>query len=795
MEPELKRIDILIQEGISLVKRFEQLGELESVDKAIKLCREAPALIPEGDSCRHMVLSLLAVSFQRRFSYHIANRKDIDQSIAYCIQAIKTAPDSELALLYGELGDSYKARFRQYDQAVDMERALLFTFQAICHTPQDATYLPSLLCKLGMSLFERFERWRDIRDIHHAIVYLKQSLVGKHDSEELPKCWMALGRSLRSRFEYTNKTEDIDESVKYLRLAAKHTPDSQVALKAGCLNQLASALVGRYEHLGELANLDESIQLTQKAIEIVPYGHPDKANCLTNLNQLLRKRFQRLDKFEDLNRAIGCQEESVLLTLDDDPLKPPRLSTLGASLEYRFNRLGDQSDLERGIQLQEKAVRITAPDNPLRSRWLGNLAAALLERYRVQKRHEDIDTSIEYLTQAVSLELDTDVIRARQFSTLGHSYMIRFLHHKRIEDIEHAIIYQNRASALIPESHVNKTSMLIMLATAHWHRFNYAETSMDLILATQGFREAALLSSGKPHQRIQAALQCARISKHVDNAFSLENYTLAMELLPQVVWLGTTIQDRYKNAPGIGSAVSEAAATAIQFGEYKLALEWLEQGRSIVWQQTLKLRTPFDDLRRVDPKCANRLEEIARQLDRKGTPKSTTFDHPEKSSDLENEAQTHRRLAEEWEHTLEQVRNIQGFDSFMRPRKASDLMKAAQNGAVVVINVNELRCDALVLQPNSQDVMHVPLPDFSHTKATIAYKQLAGSLGRKGIRERGFQKKQPQQGNEFKGILSLLWLDVVQPVLKSLGYMVRVCTTIPSDLSTHVPMLAGYTNG
>jgi hypothetical protein len=41
---------------------------------------------------------------------------------------------------------------------------------------------------------------------------------------------------------------------------------------------------------------------------------------------------------------------------------------------------------------------------------------------------------------------------------------------------------------------------------------------------------------------------------------------------------------------------SEAAAAAISAKQYNTALEWLEQGHSIVWNQFLQLRTPFDAL-------------------------------------------------------------------------------------------------------------------------------------------------------------------------------------------------------
>ena len=56
-----------------------------------------------------------------------------------------------------------------------------------------------------------------------------------------------------------------------------------------------------------------------------------------------------------------------------------------------------------------------------------------------------------------------------------------------------------------------------------------------------------------------------------------------IQLLPRVVWFGNTFDQRYKYIAGMDSAVADAAAAAVSFGKFNLALEWLAQGRSIVW--------------------------------------------------------------------------------------------------------------------------------------------------------------------------------------------------------------------
>jgi hypothetical protein len=94
---------------------------------------------------------------------------------------------------------------------------------------------------------------------------------------------------------------------------------------------------------------------------------------------------------------------------------------------------------------------------------------------------------------------------------------------------------------------------------------------------------------------------------------------MVVDLVPHVVWLGSTIQLRYHAIRRIGDGITEAAAVAISFREGNLALEWLEQGRSIIWGQVLQLRTPIDELRARYPAEADKLISLSHALESAGT--------------------------------------------------------------------------------------------------------------------------------------------------------------------------------
>ncbi|KAF8604315.1 hypothetical protein BDV93DRAFT_575046 [Ceratobasidium sp. AG-I] len=778
----------LIRLSLTLLYKSSYLGKPEYIEQAISYQKQALALTPEGHPHRSEVLNALGTSFQTRFERR-GERNDISEAISYIFQAIEISPERPDPLLLSNLGCSYYCRFVEFAKLKDLENAISFKAQAMFYTARNSTLYPTLLNEIGSLLQARFTQLGDTQDINHAVIFQKQSIVtgprvNSHSAPSLEN----LGRSLLVRFEYLDKKEDIDESINYFRRAVKLTPDGHVASKAARINKLAFALAQRFDHRGILADLDESIQHYNQVLLLVHDDHLEKTKCMANLGYSLRKRFERLGNVNDINQAISHQEQSVLLSMMHGTCSPVWCNNLGGSLMYRFEYLGNASDLDKSIRLFKWAVDKITFSVIFKSRFITNLAHSLRKRFELRKRLEDIDCSIEYFRKALSFDLDHNGQKAECLSNLGGAYITRFKHLGRRCDLEDCIKYLSAAATIFPEGHTSKLGMLLLLGESYGFRFDYSHDPSDLMLSVSAFHEAAYLPSGKPYLRFEAALCCAKPLSSFALPRALKLCKLSMDLLPQIVWLGTTIQYRYENIPSIGSAVTEAIARAIDSQHYELALEWLEQGRSIIWQQTLNLRTSFDDLSRVDARLANRLEEIARQLDHKSAPKSMNPDHQREWLNPEREAQAHRRLAEEWEQILDRVRQISGFQSFMRPRRASELVQSARTGVVVAINIDELRCDALILRPKSQGVMHVPLPDFSQEKVTTAYNQLTRSLVRKGIRERGFQAKHKQNGEEFGSILSLLWSDVVRPVLKSLGYL-QVAST------DHLPHITWCTTG
>jgi hypothetical protein len=110
-------------------------------------------------------------------------------------------------------------------------------------------------------------------------------------------------------------------------------------------------------------------------------------------------------------------------------------------------------------------------------------------------------------------------------------------------------------------------------------------------------------------------------------------------------WEMTLGRDTKKLLCNIGSIATEAAAAALMGQKTETALEWLEQGRCIVWEQLLKLRTPFARLAEVNRSLAESLRKVSRKLELAAPMDTDYLSEEDPDISLETAAIEHRKLA------------------------------------------------------------------------------------------------------------------------------------------------------
>jgi hypothetical protein len=271
------------------------------------------------------------------------------------------------------------------------------------------------------------------------------------------------------------------------------------------------------------------------------------------------------------------------------------------------------------------------------------------------------------------------------------------------------------------------------------------------------------------------------ISQHGLRGIASTAYDVMLRQMRLLTWQGISITDRHRYLIQIGGRARNLAASAIDSGHYDKALELLEQGRSIVWTQILQLRTPVDDLREVDPDLADRFIKISQLLARRppersgigvgGLSLARNGDMQQPSAEEVEESQRYRALAAEWEWITEQARSLPGFEDFLKPPTFSKLLGAARGGPVVVLNIDDKRCDALVILPEFEEIIHIPLPNITSKRVTELRDELKDLLSTSGIRQRAAKRVEEENDREedCSYILAELWNGIVKPVLDLLA--------------------------
>ncbi|KAG8857703.1 hypothetical protein FRB91_011018 [Serendipita sp. 411] len=801
--------------GSSLVARFKRLGNLDDINSAIARYQAAADLIPDGHPDKSNQLNNLGNAFITRFT-SLGNADDINSAISQHRAAVDLAPDGhpDKSSRLSNLGSSLSTRFERFGSLDDIEQAIARKQLAVNLTPDGHPDKPTRLNNLGISLLNRFERLGDIEYLDNAILKHQEAIKStpdghpdkpsrltslgialstraKHlgglddinnaiemhqialnltsdDHPDKPNRLSNLGNALLTRFERLGDIDDLNNAISRHQATSTLTPDGHPR-KPAHLNNLGNSLSTRFERLGDLHDIDDAIARYQAAVDLTPDGHADKPIWLISLGMSLILRFKRLGSLDDIDNAILRHRVALNLTPDGHPERPTHLSNLGNSLLTRFRRLGYIDDIDDAIARHQEAVDLTPDGHPYKHRWSNNLGLSLCSRYECLRNLDDINNAIQRHQMAIDLIPDDHPDKLSLLTNLGLSLSTRFEHLKNLDDINNAISVEQIAVNLTPDDHPRKPTAYNNLGSSflyrffHLHLFHDAETSVAYLSV------AALSPLGSPSLRLGAARNWITIANAINHASLLAACECAISTIPLVAWLGLSITDRHQHLIQIGSIVRDTAAIAISLDQCDKALEWLEQGRSIVWTQILQLRTPVDQLRDVEPDLADRLLHISQLLDQGLQDINPQKEHRRSPED---EARQYRALASERDTIVERIRSLPKFHDFLRPPKLHRLLEAAKDGPVVTINVSTGRCDALALVYGADEPIHIPLSNLTSERVEQLQFELKGILKSSGVRLRAVRDEEVDVGGDegCKRILAELWDLLVKPVLDSLAF-------------------------
>ncbi|TEB19558.1 hypothetical protein FA13DRAFT_1844922 [Coprinellus micaceus] len=654
--------------------------------------------------------------------------------------------------------------------------------------PNDPAFTWALL-ECWEALHDRFEHGGDLNDISEAIsiprIVVERTPEG--DVHLAPRLGN-LGNSFTSRFEHTGNPTDLAEAISLHTQALNLTPEGHANLPRG-LAGLGNSYLRRFERTGDLGDIAESISLQTHSVGLTPEGHTDLPGRLTNLGAPYVSRFERTGNLLDINEAISVRSRAVDLIPAGHAHRPSYLNNLGISFMFRFQLTHDRWDISNAISAQAQAVEHTPPSHPRLPKTLDSFENSLLCRFDHSGDPGNVMQAIAVLTRAVGLAPEGHALLGDLHRNLGKACLQRFALTSDWQHMAEAIYNLHEAVRLTLKMHPDLPQILNILGVAWCRCYNASSHQGHLNAAISSHRSAATCTFGHPTNRLHGAMQWGTLLHHHHSQPQevLTAFGMAMDLLTLIAGLEETVQHRYATIEEYGELPLEAAAIGFILGAHQKALEWLEQGRCLVWGQQSGLRTPLDELKARNEGLADRVMQASRLLQCLGSSRQHSSNDKSLAGKvtLEDEALQHSRLAAEWDRLLEQVRANPGFENFLQPlRCAAILEHLPRSGPVVVLNIHEVRCDAIVLRAGSDELQHVPLLDFTLEKAKLYRRMLRIQLRCHGLRDQGLCQT-PEHGRgraagpyrskagavlTVNDILKSHWDEVVKPILNVLGF-------------------------
>jgi CHAT domain len=672
----------------------------------------------------------------------------------------------------------------------------------LLRTSDDADLAIALVMQAVISL-TRHAMAADPPDLHRAVLagLRAASLCGRQSPEAVRRHRAAvlgnLANTLRARFEVLGDIRDLGDAIALGREALAAGP-ADAYQERRILSNLSLCLRIRCQLMGSLDGIDEAIALGERGVALLPPGQGERGAILSNLGGAYQVKHELSGDLEPLAKAIECGRGALLATSPDDPLRAYILSNLASALQIRAERLGHSQDIVEAVEISGMAVAVTPADDPAGVPRLANLATAFLTRFDHDADPADLDDAVEAATRAVRATPTADPAFPGRAANLSAALRTRFDHAGNDQDLDAALDAARRAAAAARADGRTATAYLSGLGTALRARYQRGHQTIDAVEAASAFREAlaaipadapdraALLSNlgavlyehyeqepepglvaqaedafrmaagvaaARPRIRVAASTSWGRIAAERGRWDAAdEGLSLAVGLLGSLVPPELDREDQQRGLRRHIALASDAAACALSRGDSGRALVLLEMGRGLLLRQGIDSRADLGALTREAPELARRFGELRRQLDLAGSDRTVD---------------SRREQTAELESLLARIRQLPGFGRFLRVPEIEELYPLAGQGPVVVLNVSELRSDALIVRPDSVTCRALPAVSPASVQAQVARLLNAGD----GRRHGGSAVDPAAASGELNAVLSWLWEAIAEPVLAELGLL------------------------
>lgn len=773
----------------SLGRRFSYDESIEGLDRAVRLAEEGVALLKESppvetpeESIDFTAIGLLNLGILLLARYeHMKDISNLEAAISHTQEALSLLDDANshystrltalknLPLML-VLRCQWTMRRQDFEQAIELAKEGLELARVVhCQDDQLARYY-----WLQSIAFEtKYQQTGDIEALSSAIDLARMAVVGVANIPGKHANYLHyLGVMLDLRYAATSNLGDIEEAIQHAEYGL-----SLGSTSGNFLKLLAGLHETKYHTGGDLHDLNKCLIFRKQAVETVNQEDGIGLIALPGLVTSLRSKYDGIGALEGLDESLKLLEDSLTDKVDRRE-KSKLLSSLGSMYEARYHLTASLPDLDRAISLFEEALSILPPTSPEIAKLHGELSFQLQLRYRALNQREDLETAIAWAAQALS---ETPILSSQRPSLLHYlsqSCSLLYLESEDPADLNFALVIGFEATEEFPEHHPEFASVMINLGEILSKGFCPEQHDHEwLYLALQFFMNAFRCSSASPPLRLNAAEQAANvhialarllhgqvdmedsslsIQKHWHSAYEI--FAEAVGVLPVLSRLSVTMDAQKLRASQHLSLASRAASVAIKGGETAFeAVRLLETGRCIFLENMTERIHGLSDLERVYPELAREFDELCQRVE--GLNESFNGD-VRASLLMLIQHQQRIRDVKLLEDTLRKIRDIPEFENFLSLSEA-ELKLAAKDGPIVAINVTEASSDAILIQTSGVSCLHLP------QLSSVWVKTQLGRIDKNILNSR---EPLPDKNRRMRSLLEMLWGAVVKPVLQALGF-------------------------
>ncbi len=551
-----------------------------------------------------------------------------------------------------------------------------------------------------------------------------------------------IGTTFHTRYLVQGQLEDLEKSILFAQQAIKLVSNSQDY--PPLFSNLGILFGKRYKRTGQISDLNQAISFLQQAVALSTKDVPVLSSILNNLSNWLRERYNRTRKLVDLTLAATMIQESVKLS----PKNPTTLNNLGIQFRKHYERTGEIAYLNQAIAVTKQAVDLTSKNSPELSRHLIGLSTLLHTRYEELRKKTDLEQAIETGFLAIHFTPSNSPDRPVRLNNLGNQLSSLYNLTKELAILEQGQrLYQNACQIGI---RIAKEECL--RASRNWGIW---------AIERQSWSEA-----------IQA-------------------YSYGIEAMNDLLKIQLQRDDKEIWLYDAEKLYIPAAYAYLRSQQVSQAITTLEYGRAFILSESLeRTRTDLEHLPELGhPNLYHAYQYTLNQI-----------------WVLENQAQVDtdrlRAVRSELDETIEQIRQIEGYENFLRlqPDFKEDILATMTSSQMVLVYtaVTPVGGVALIVQPDGQ-VTEVWLDDLN--EQNLREKIYGSDDADAGGYQAAYEARHENRETWYQAIDDItrwLWDMLMGPIIAKLNALSEAAeignvVLIPQGLMGLLPLHAAWT--